>query len=301
MSKNVALVLSSGGARGLAHIGVIESLLERGFNIRSVAGSSIGAVVGALYACGELDTYKNWILGLDQWSVIKLMDFTLSAQGFLRGEKVFKTLETMVPDRKIQDLPIPFVAVATDIQKGKEVVFKKGSMYRALKASASIPTVIKPRSHKGSELIDGGVMTPIPVEFVKRKKSDLLVICNVSAAGSFKKDNGSESEPDNQTAYSKQLTALKAVWERMLPPADAQPTKKLGYFDLLARSIDLMQDKVTSLLIEQHKPDLVIDIPRDACGVFDFHKGQEMIQAGRTAFDEAFAGSDLPPMLGHTA
>ncbi|MEM9327940.1 MAG: patatin-like phospholipase family protein [Bacteroidota bacterium] len=297
MSRNVALVLSSGGARGLAHIGVIDSLQEQGFHIRSIAGSSIGAVVGAFYAAGQLDTYKEWMLGLDQWSVLKLMDFTLSAQGFLRGEKIFKTLETMIEDQKIQDLSIPFVAVATDIQKGKEVVFKKGSMYRALKASASIPTVIKPTTHKGRELIDGGVMTPIPVEFVKRKKSDLLVIVNVSAPGHFAK----EQPEEQQTAYVKQLAAFKAVWERMLPPADAQPTKKLGYFDLLARSIDLMQDKVSNLLIEKYQPDLVVNIPRDACGVFDFHKGAEMIKAGRNAFAEAYAQSAMRTELGRTA
>jgi len=184
------------------------------------------------------------------------------------------------------------------LQEGEEVVFKKGSMYRALKASATIPTVIKPTQHKGRELIDGGVMTPIPVEFVKKKKDDLLVICNVSAPGHFEL----LKEVENQTAYGKQLAAFKAVWERMLPPADAQPTKKLGYFDLISRTVDLMQDKVTNLLIEKYQPDLVINIPRDACGVFDFHRGADMIQAGKLAFEGAFAKSALAPStLGKTA
>lgn len=294
MSGKVSLVLSSGGARGLAHIGVIEGLEAAGYTITSVAGSSIGAVIGAFYACGELESYKQWAMEIDQWTVFKLMDFTLSAQGFIRGEKVFKALESLIPDRKIQDLDIPFAAVATDIQKGKEVVFKKGSMYRALKASASIPTVVKPLRHKGRELIDGGVMTPIPVEFIKRKKGDLLVVSNVNAGGRYpKRVSGADLEDQNQNTYFRQLNGFRNALEKLLPANNAAVTKKMGYLDLLTRTVDLMQDKMTNLLMEKHKPDLVINIPRNACGVFDFNKAKEMIDIGREEFDKAFATSKM--------
>jgi NTE family protein len=162
MSKKVALVLSSGGARGLAHIGVIESLLENGYEISSIAGSSIGSVVGAFYSCGELDRYKDWVLSFDRMDVFNLIDFTFSVQGFVKGEKVFKTLEKMIPDRMIESLPIPFCAVATDIAAKKEKTFEHGSMYQALKASVAIPTVIKPVVIDGVTYIDGGVTNPIP-------------------------------------------------------------------------------------------------------------------------------------------
>ena len=294
MSKRVALVLSSGGARGLAHIGVIESLEERGYEITSIAGSSIGAIIGACYASGNLKAYKEWALKMDQWNVFNLIDFTLSSQGFIKGEKVFKEMEKIIPDMKIQDMKIPFVAVATDIQKGKEVVFKKGSMYRAIKASASIPTVIRPSQHKGRELIDGGVMTPIPVEFIKKKKKDLLVISDVNGAVPFHPPQNVVRKPElDQNAYQKQLATFAKAWERFLPASDTKPTRKLGYFDLLTRTIHLMQDKLAQLLIDEYDPDLYIKVSRDACGVFDFHKTEEMIAVGKESFDEAFEQSEM--------
>lgn len=288
--KKVALVLSSGGARGLAHIAVIEELEARGFEITSIAGSSMGAVIGAFYACGKLDVYKEWALKLDPWSVFKLMDFTISSYGFVRGKKVFKTLESMIPDMDIRDMNIPFAAVATDIDAGKEIVFKKGSMYRALKASASIPTVITPSQRKGRALVDGGVMTPIPVEFVKRKKKDLLVICNVNGPQPYKKPTEDKAP---SKAYLEQLQVVKATWEKFFPPNQQETPRKLGYFELLTKSIDLMQDKLTQLLVDQYKPDLFVEVSRDVGGVFDFHKAEEIIEVGREEFIKSFEQSSI--------
>ena len=289
--KSVALVLSSGGARGLAHIAVIEELEARGYEITSIAGSSMGAVVGAFYACGQLDVYKAWALQLDPWSVLKLMDFTISSYGFVRGRKVFKTLESFIPDVDIQDMRIPFVAVATDMHKGKEVTFKKGSMYRALKASASIPTVVTPSQRKGRILVDGGVMTPIPVEFVKRKKKDLLVICNVNGSQPYKKPVG--QQPPSK-AYTDQLQKVKATWEKFFPAnGPSQGHKKMGYLDIMTKTVDLMQDKLTQLFIAQYHPDLFIEVSRDVGGVFDFHKAEEIIEEGRREFAKAFEASEI--------
>jgi NTE family protein len=283
--KSVALVLSSGGARGLAHIAVIEELEARGYEITSIAGSSMGAVVGAFYACGKLDVYKEWAMKLDPWSVLKLMDFTISSYGFVRGRKVFKTLESFIPDIDIQDMSIPFVAVATDMHKGKEVAFKKGSMYRALKASASIPTVVTPSQRKGRILVDGGVMTPIPVEFVKRRKKDLLVICNVNGSQAYRKPKG--INPPSK-AYMDQLKLVKATWDKFFPANGNHGHKKMGYLDIMTKTVDLMQDKLTQLLVDQHKPDLFVEVSRDVGGVFDFHKAEEIMEAGRKEFVKSF-------------
>lgn len=279
--KSVALVLSSGGARGLAHIAVIEELEARGYEVTSIAGSSMGAVVGAFYACGKLDVYKAWALKLDPWSVLKLMDFTISSYGFVRGRKVFKTLESFIPDVNIQDMRIPFVAVATDMHKGKEVTFKKGSMYRALKASASIPTVVTPSQRKGRILVDGGVMTPIPVEFVKRRKKDLLVISNVNGSQAYEKPK--DIKPPTK-AYLDQLQVVKATWEKFFPTNGQPEHKKMGYFDIMTKTVDLMQDKLTQLLMDQYRPDLVVEVSREVGGVFDFHKAEEIMETGRKAF-----------------
>ena len=163
MSKSVALVLSSGGARGVAHIGVIEGLLEGGYKIESISGSSMGAVVGAVYAAGKLPNFKEWISNLDKIDVFKLMDFTLSTQGFVRGEKVFNELKKFIGDRNIEDLSIPISIIATDIVGKKEVVFQKGELFTALRASAAIPSVLKPSIIDGIELVDGGLYNPIPI------------------------------------------------------------------------------------------------------------------------------------------
>lgn len=287
MSKNVALVLSSGGARGLAHIGVIESLLSHGFVISSISGSSIGAVVGAFYASGRLGDYREWVLSFDRMDVFNLIDFTFSVQGFVKGEKVFKRLEAMIPDCNIEDLRMPFCTVATDIEAKKEVVFSSGSMYQAMKASVAIPTVIRPVLIDGKTYIDGGVTNPIPIDHVQRTEGDILVVSNVNAIIPYVK-----AVPDKITAiqeevsYNKKIQNFLSRWGQFLPGSATETKTKLGFFDILTDSIDLMQDKLTSLLLEKHNPGIVVNISRDTCGTFEFYKARELIEAGHRACNE---------------
>ncbi len=287
MPQKVALVLSSGGARGLAHIGVIESLEAQGYEIASISGSSIGAVVGAFYACGKLDVYKEWALNLDRYDVFKLIDFTFSVQGFIRGEKVFKALQEVIKDVNIEDMNIPFAALVTDIQGKKQHVFESGSMYQAIKASVAIPTVIKPVEVDGVKYIDGGVTNPIPVEHVKRHEGDILVVSNVNAIKPYKKPFADKQLAAQEAAsYNQKIQAFLSSWSKYLP-GTTEAEKKLGFFDLLNDSIDLMQDKLTSLLLEKFQPDLMVNISREACSTFEFYKAKELIEAGKEAFQEA--------------
>lgn len=287
MSQKVALVLSSGGARGLAHIGVIESLEENGYEISSIAGSSIGAVIGAFYGCGKLDLYKEWALNLDRLDVFKLIDFTFSVNGFIKGERVFKALEVLIPDVPIEEMKIPFTAVSTDIQNKKEVAFSSGSMYQAVKASIAIPTVIKPVVLEGREFIDGGVTNPVPVQHVKRTPGDILVVSNVNAIIPYdKKVRDEEREVEEIATYNQKIQAFLQRWNRLLPGNSEPVVKKLGFFDLMNESIDLMQDKLTQLMLEKHPPDMLACVSRDAAGTFEFYKTKELIQAGREAFDQ---------------
>jgi NTE family protein len=287
-SKEISLVLSSGGARGLAHIGVIERLEEEGFEIKAISGSSIGAVVGAFYACGELETYKNWACKLDRLDVFKLIDFTFSVSGFIRGEKVFKALEDLIADRPIESLPIPYSAVAVDLHNKKEVVINQGSMYGAIKASVAIPTVIKPTNYKGMELIDGGVMNPLPIKYVQKSQGHLLVVSNVNANIPYDAPNKSiEKDKELLKSYQQSLDKFKTKWGKLLP-GSKETKEKLGYFELLTRSVDLMQDKLTELIIQQHNPQINISISRDACNTFEFYRASELIEAGRQTFDKAY-------------
>lgn len=286
--QRIALVLSSGGARGLAHIGVIESLEESGYEITSIAGSSIGALIGAFYACGKLDVYKEWVLHLDRLDVFKLIDFTFSVSGFIKGERVFKALELLVPDIQIEEMRIPFTAVCTDIQQKKEVLFSSGSMYQAVKASIAIPTVIRPVMLEGRELIDGGVTNPVPVQHVKRTPGDMLVVSNVNGMIPYtRKVQNKEKEAEEAASYNQKIQAFLQRWNRLLPGSTEPVVKKLGFFDLVNDSIDLMQDKLTQLILEKHMPDLLVCVSRDAAGTFEFYKAGELIEAGKEAAKKA--------------
>lgn len=293
MSQKVALVLSSGGARGLAHIGVIEALEENGYEISSISGSSIGAVVGAFYACGKLEEYKRWAINLDRYDVFKLIDFTFSVQGFIKGERVFNTLQSIIPDCQIEDLPIPFSALVTDIKAKKERALTTGSMYSAIKASVAIPTVIKPVLLEGKSYIDGGVTNPIPIDHVQRSPGDLLVVSNVNAMIPYKKSvEDMKKEAAAEQAYLQKIQSFLVGWNRLLPGSQ-EAEKKLGFFDLLNESIDLMQDRLTSLLLEKHRPDILVNISRDVCGTFGFYKARELIRIGYERCSEEMRQSNL--------
>ena len=129
----------------------------------------MGAVVGGVHAAGGLDKFKEWAYGLDRSDLFKLYDFVFSSQGFIRGERVFNQIESLIPDRNIEELPIPFKALATDLHTQKEIVFKSGSLFKALRASSAIPAVVKPNEHEGLELLDGGILNPLPINFADRK------------------------------------------------------------------------------------------------------------------------------------
>jgi NTE family protein len=268
--QKIALVLSSGGARGVAHIGVIEELLNQGFEITSLAGSSMGAVVSGLYALGKLDDYKEWLLKLKKADVFNLLDFTFSKSGIIKGDKVFSAIKKFIPDRCIEDLDIPYVALATDIINEVEYVFDKGSIYEAMRASVAIPSLFLPVEKNGIILVDGGVLNPLPIKYVKRTAGDILVAVNLYANIHEKEINHVDylnvyTEPQiNDDEHDKIL-------------------KKPGYFKLLDYTSQAMVNKLAELAIEIYKPDIMINIPRNVGNTFEFHKAEKFINNGREA------------------
>ncbi len=278
MSKSVALVLSSGGARGVAHIGVIEGLLEEGYTISSIAGSSMGAVVGGVYAVGKLAEFKEWMSNLDKYQVFKLMDFTLNSQGFVRGERVFNEMKKFISDCNIEDLKIPLSIVATDITNKKEVIFKSGSLFKALRASAAIPSVLMPSLHEGNELVDGGVINPIPIDHVDKSSADMVVVVDVNANVPYKIETIVPPKPSS--AFAEYLEK----WNSFFPE---KTKKRSSYFDLIACSVDLMQDRISDYIIAYHRPDIVVKISRDTCGTFSFYRSAELIDYGKSEFKKA--------------
>jgi len=280
-TKNVALVLSGGGARGMAHIGVIEELNAQGYNITSIAGTSIGSVIGGVYISGTLNEFKDWVTQVSKFDIFKLMDFAVSKAGFIKGEKVFKKLQKFILNDNIENLDIPFAAVAVDIIQHKEIVFTSGNLADSIRASVAIPTVLKPFKFNTVDLVDGGVLNPLPLNRVHRNNPDLLVAVDLNADIHYESpENIVRSENGNHT-YESALNYINEKWSKYFKNGK---NKQIGFFDLVTLSVYAMQVKLTQLAIKENKPDILIQISKNSCDLFEFHRSEEMIEYGRQQF-----------------
>lgn len=285
--KNVRLVLGSGAARGMAHIGVIEELEKEGYQIKEVVGSSMGAVVGGIYCAGHLPEFKKWLLSLNKLDVFKLFDFTFSTQGLVKGERVFKAIEAFLGEQQIEDFRIPFTAVAVDMLNREEVRYQSGCLFKALRASIAIPTLFTPVLEGSAQLVDGGVLNPLPLNLVNKEEGDIVVAVNLNGKPAFNdKPLVQETENTEKAAYLKMLDAFRMQILKIDSHAE-EKVEYLGFYDLLNKSYELTQDKVAELMVHIHQPDVVVTISRDACGVFEFFRAQELIETGRKKFREA--------------
>jgi NTE family protein len=285
MKKKVALVLSSGGCRGLAHIGVIEEILKEGYEITSIAGSSIGSLIGGVYASGNLCKFKEWVCNLDEIDVFDLMDFTIGGQGFIKAERFFRSLEEFIGCKTFEELQIPLAVVATDIVRRQEVVFDKGNLLLSIRASVALPSIVTPVTYKEMILVDGGVINPIPVDCVARTEGDILMVVDVNANIPYEKPIFTEM-PRQKKSFSFKRTAFGYFRSNMsfLSGERTHSNIRINYLSVLDKSFDVMQDKICKLTISQGKPEWDIDISRDAASTFEFYRAQELIEAGRRAY-----------------
>lgn len=275
-SKNVALVLSSGGARGLAHIGAIEALLANGFVIKSIAGTSMGALVGGVYASGNLSDFRDFFINLGKMDVIRLMDLAINKQGIIKGERVFKEMERFVAGINIEELSIPFTAIATDLTNHREVIFNHGRLIDAIRASAAVPNVLHPFMLGQSLLVDGGIVNPLPLNRVHISPGDLLVAVNVNAPrGSVLTNN----KPAEKGSFNKLRSLVNEKWNN-LTTGKPKRTVKTGFFDILSGSLQMMQHRLTEHALSIQQPDVLVNIPVNTADMFDFYKASELIKLG---------------------
>lgn len=280
MKKNVALVLSSGGARGLAHIGAIEELEQRSFCITSISGCSMGALIGGMYAAGKLKEVKDWMLKLDKKKMFSLTDFSFSLNHVVKGTKVMDALKEIVPDVNIEDLPIPYTAVATDWNSGQEIIFRSGSLYEAIRASISIPLFLDPVRKGEMLLVDGGLVNALPLNRIARKKGDILVGVNVST------HNYKEEQSFFEMIERKKLkmSLPPFISERLIT---FQEGLGLNYLTLLSRTISIMLEQNTRQQILISKPDIIVQVPMCRYGIFDFDKTAQISLIGMNKMREA--------------
>ncbi|NOZ37269.1 MAG: serine protease [Gammaproteobacteria bacterium] len=275
-------MLGSGGARGYAHVGVIEWLLDNHYEIRSIAGSSMGALVGGIYAAGELDTFKQWILALRRTDVLRFLDFSFSSEGLFKGERIISVLKELVGEHEIEELPINFTAVATDIERQKEIWLSDGPLFDAIRASIAVPTIFTPHEYRGMRLLDGGLLNPVPVMPTLRDQNDLTIAVNLNAAHnglSRAKEKAAEQDDMRNSRNPYQQRVLDFIGS--LQRANKKPAyARLSMLELVSSSFETIQNALSQLKIASSPPDVLIEIPRSASRAFEFHRASSLIEIG---------------------
>lgn len=286
---SVSLVLGSGGARGLAHIGVIEWLEDNGYEIRSISGSSMGALIGGIYAAGELETYKTWVTALDRSDVVRMLDLSFGWSGLLKGDRIIHRLRNLIGEREIENLPISYTAVATDIERGKEVWLSKGPLFDAIRASIAVPLIFTPYEINGRKLLDGGLLNPLPVAPTLRDHNDITIVVNVDARPSRTavEESGSRAREDpredtestgEDDSYRQRVKAFILELQGKITPGRKEDW---SFFDVMMLSIETMQSSIVRMKMAPYTPDYYLSISSNAARAYEFYRADELIQLGR--------------------
>ena len=281
MGKDISLVLGSGGARGLAHIGVIHWLNENGFKIKSISGCSIGALIGGIYAAGKLDDFEHWVRAITKVEIVKLLDLSWSKSGLVKGDKIINTLTNLVGDQHIEDLPITFTAVAADIATEKEVWINNGRLFDAIRASISLPLFFTPFRRNGIDLIDGGVLNPVPIAPTFSDSTDLTIAINLGGAIEAEIKISDKVNSRQVPSSFKPFTDVVNKYVNQLTESIANNSNQdWGAYDIANQAFDAMQSTIARQKLAAYPADFNIEIARNACGTLEFDRASEMIDLG---------------------
>ncbi|MBF7052158.1 patatin-like phospholipase family protein [Halomonas sp. KAO] len=317
-TKRVALVLGSGGARGYAHIGVIEEVERRGYEVVAVSGCSMGALVGGVYAAGQLAAYRDWVCRLDYFDVLRLVDVSWSAMGAMKANKVMSKLESLVGDTRIEDLAIPVTTVATDLTHQREVWFQSGPLLEAIRASIAVPGVITP-VHRGQQvLVDGGLLNPLPITPSVSAAADLVLAVNVTAhsprpvtleellppeAARLEREAAETASGKEFGAWIEEVKRAAGRWidgrrggangaegeedEQSDQSEESSRRRQWGRLDMALASFDITQAALAKYKVAGYPPDVLIEVPKTVCGAYEFHRAEALITLGRQLAVEA--------------
>lgn len=283
MSRTVSLVLGSGGARGMAHVGVIRYLEEREFKIKAISGCSMGAVIGGVYALGKLPEFEAWLSSMEPRDIINLLDFTLSDGGLVKGERIMGVLDEMIGDALIEDLPIPYTAVATDIDEEKEVWINSGPLITAMRATAAIPVLFTPATFGHRKLIDGGVLNPVPIAPTFGDDTDLTIAVNLSGEAVAQPERDQAPSPQQQEQLHRR--ALSAI-QNFKHNAIKSIVSDWAMYEVANKAFDTMQGAIARQKLAAYPPDALVEIPRNACGLLEFNRAEEIIALGYSSAQE---------------
>lgn len=284
MSKNVSLVLGSGGARGLAHIGVIRHLQENGYKIKSISGCSVGSLIGGVYAAGKLDLLEQWMLDITKLDIVSMLDLSWKASGLINGDAVINKLVDLIGDEQIEDLDIPFTAVAADIKNQKEVWMNNGSLFDAIRASVSLPLLLTPVERDGLVLVDGGVLNPVPIAPTFNDKTDLTIAVNLGGPPIL--DENLHSVSKSKESNKSWMDRLEHYFDKFNIKDISKKSKEWGAYDVANKAFDTMQSSIARQKLASYPPDIEISVARNACGTLEFDRAKEMIELGYTLAKE---------------
>jgi NTE family protein len=315
--RTAAVVLGSGGARGYAHIGALQVVTERGFDVVAISGSSMGALVGGVYAAGCLEEYTAWVTRLRHVDLLRLVDLSLSAGGAIRGEKVFAIVRDMVGDTRIEDLPVAYTAVATDLLSHREVWFQEGSLSDAIRASVAIPSLFTPVVSGDQLLVDGALMNPVPILPTLPAQADITIAVHLS--GEIRRHSPTRAagpvtapvlEPDDDGPVVSDPVGLRQRaarffdWEKVREmlsrddgerqvPVPGVDIADVGRLDIVNLAYEVMQSTLTSYKLAGYPPDVLVEIPKSSARTFEFHRAPELIELGRQRTEEALDDAGL--------
>ena len=287
--KTVSLVLGSGGARGLAHIGVIDWLNENGYQIQSIAGSSIGALIGGMYAAGKLDVYAQWVMALEKMDVIRLLDISFARKSLFKGNRVIEVLREMIGDYDIENLPISYTAVATDLHEQQEVWFNQGSLFDAIRASIAIPTIFTPHNYMGKTFLDGSLVNPVPIAPTLNDTTDITIAVDLNGKSQSKpveetkiEDKVIHGDGNVDSYHQRIIQFINSLQSSPKAPA----AKDITLYEIIAKSMETMQAKITRLQLAAYSPDVVVVIPTNTCSFYEFYRAKELIDFGYQKAEE---------------
>lgn len=307
----VALVLGAGGARGHAHIGVVEELVERGYRIAAIAGSSMGALVGGVYAADRLQAYREWACALERRDVLRLLDFAFGRPGLIKGARVIQAVRELVGEHQVEELALPFVAVATDLRAQREVWITRGPLFDAIRASIAIPMVFTPHAIHGRELVDGGLLAPVPIAATRLFRADLVLAVDVNAQATpppisaavngprgvprrarsdaevGPRDAAEASAPaDDGSARERFADFANRLLGRDVDARKVEPAQP-GLMQQMSLALDAMQARISQVQLALDPPDVLVRIPHETCFFYEFWRASELIDLGRRATAQA--------------
>ena len=285
---SVSLVLGSGGARGLAHIGVIDELQKSGYEIRSISGCSMGALVGGIFAAGKLDEFEQWVRAINKVDIVSLLDISWQKHGLVKGDKIINTLVELVGDKTIEELPMPYTAVAADVRNEKEVWINSGRLFDAIRASISLPLFFTPVEYKNGHLIDGGVLNPVPIAPTFNDDTDLTVAVNLGGPleSPSKTDKKRKSATDKSSSFHDKV---RGYIEDLQGSIKTRAEKDWTVYDIADQAFDAMQSTIARQKLAAYPPDVDVEIARNACGTLEFDRADEMIELGRVKARDSLA------------